>query len=170
MTLVTLILLGSLLLGGCTQTGSTVPEITLDQAQEKTAAVVDGFISAIDPATVARIDDVRDESSGCRGSDVDPQGLVRQWVTTRYVTFVDGTDALTLLDRLVADVETDGWTLATSSDVNDGAGQRVNLSAPEEDRAGYGVQMSTGAYEGRPTVLTISGSSPCFDVDLDDLP
>jgi len=153
--------------------------MTLNDAQQTTAAHMDALIARIDPALIERIDKVRSASSGCRGNDVDPEQRVRQWENRQYVWFVASVSplgGLDVLDELVTAQVADGWTLAR--DRPDGDGRRVQLFAPDSDAdageddndAGYGVNIVGGGEVGGLTSLNISAASPCFEVAAGERP
>lgn len=143
--------------------------MTLNDAQQTTAAHIDALIARIDPALIERIDKVTNESSGCRGEDVDPEQRVRQWANRQYVWFVEGVSplgGLDVLDELVTQQIADGWTL--TRDQPEGEARRVQLFSPDsgedDTEAGYGVNIGGGGEVGGLTSLNISAVSPCFEV------
>ncbi|POH64603.1 MULTISPECIES: hypothetical protein [Cryobacterium] len=161
-----LALLALAAVAGCSQPSGARTDLTLNDAQQTTAAHVEDLIARIDPASIERIDNVTSESSGCRGIDVDPEQRVRMWETRRYVWFVEGVSplgGLDVLDELVTAQVADGWTLA--GDRPDGDGRRVQLLAPDQDdnEVGYGVNIVGGGEVGGLTSLNISAESPCFE-------
>ena len=143
--------------------------MTLNDAQQTTAAHMDALIARIDPALIERIDKVRSDSSGCRGDDVDPEQRVQQWENRQYVWFVASVSplgGLDVLDELVTQQVADGWTL--TRDQPEGEARRVQLFSPdsgeEDSEPGYGVNIGGGGEVGGLTSLNISAVSPCFEV------
>ena len=143
--------------------------MTLNDAQQTTAAHMDALIARIDPALIERIDKVRSDSSGCRGDDVDPEQRVQQWENRQYVWFVASVSplgGLDVLDELVTQQVADGWTL--TRDQPEGEARRVQLfstdSGEDDTEAGYGVNIGGGGEVGGLTSLNISVVSPCLEV------
>jgi len=143
--------------------------MTLNDAQQTTAAHMDALIARIDPALIERIDKVRSDSSGCRGDDVDPEQRVQQWENRQYVWFVASVrplGGLDVLDELVTQQVADGWTL--TRDQPEGEARRVQLFSPDsgedDTEAGYGVNIGGGGEVGGLTSLNISVVSPCLEV------
>ncbi|POH71205.1 hypothetical protein C3B59_00945 [Cryobacterium zongtaii] len=131
---------------------------------------MDAFIASIDPGVIDRIDDVTDDSFGCRGLDIDPDQLVRQWENRRYVVFradVSPLEGLALLDDLVTEQVADGWTLARDNAADGDGGRRVQLVATNagggDDEVGFGLSVSGGGEVAGQTSLNISATSPCFE-------
>ena len=164
---------------GCAEGTGARTDMTFDDAQQTTAVHMEELIARIDPVLIERIDEVRSESSGCSGLDVDPEQRVRYWETRRYIWFVASVSplgGLDVLDELVTAQVADGWTLAR--DRPDGDGRRVQLFAPdlgadagEDDTdAGYGVNIVGGGEVGGLTSLNISAASPCFEVAAGEEP
>jgi hypothetical protein len=166
---VTLVLMTALAVTGCQKTGVRT-DMTLDVAEKTTAAQIDALIARIDPALIDRIDAVTDDSFGCRGLDIDPDQLVRQWENRRYVVFVvdvSPLEGLALLDDLVTEQVADGWTLARDNTADGDGGRRVQLVATNavggDDEVGYGLSVSGGGEVAGQTSLNISATSPCFE-------
>jgi hypothetical protein len=165
------LLVGALVLSGCSQGTESRTDMTLNDAQRTTVEHMEALIARIDPALIGRIDKATDDSSGCRGNDVDPEQRVRQWQNRRSVWFVDSVrplDGLTVLDKLVAGQVDDGWTLARDGFEEDGTVRRVQLASPELDGnaagTGFRVSIAGGSEVGGLTSLNISAVSPCFEV------
>jgi hypothetical protein len=164
-----LTLLVCAVLTGCSQGTGSRTDMTLTDAQQTTAEHMDALAARIDPAMIERIDKVTDDSSGCRGNDVDPEQRVRYWENRQYVWFVEGVsplDGLDALDDLVTQHASDGWSVAR--DQPEGEARRVQLFAPDSGEdvtgAGYGLNIGGGGEVGGLTSLNISAVSPCFEV------
>ena len=145
--------------------------MTLDNAEKTTTAQVEALIARIDPALVDRIDEVTNDSRGCRGVDVDPDQRVRQWENRRNVWLVESVSApagLDVLDELVTAQVADGWTVTRDRPSESGDGRRVQLTASETvgagDEAGYGLSISAASDDAGPTVINVNAGSPCFEV------
>lgn len=158
------------MLAGC-QSAGVEADITLDDAEMTTTSQVDAMIARIDPALIERIDKVTNESSGCRGEDVDPEQRVRQWENRRFVVFVESVQpagGLEILDELVTAQVGDGWYLSRDRPERDGTVRRVQLFSPvvagNESDGIYGINIAGGGDAAGPISLNISGVSPCFEV------
>lgn len=142
--------------------------MTLAEAERTTAGYVDGVIASIDPASIERVDDVRDKSHGCHGSDIDPEGKVRQWENLRYVWFIEGVNKLEVLDSLVAAAVDDGWEVVDDSDGSADGGRRVQLLRGSTDREAYGLRFSAGAVSDGQNAVDVASDSPCFEASVDE--
>lgn len=155
---------GALVLSGCNQGGSAVTGLTLKTTEHATTRFVDEAIASIDPASIDHIDVLTNESSNCRGTDVDPDGRVRQWENLRDVWLKKGVNKLDLLDQLVTAHVHAGWRISYDEMAEAEGGRRVQLLAAGKGHT-YGLSLVTGAELDGQNEIGIGSASPCFEVD-----
>ena len=162
-----LALLACAALAGCSQGTGARTDLTLNGTRTTTVDQMETLIARIDPASIERIDDVTNDSFGCRDHEVDPDQRVRQWEIVQVVWLIDGVGKLDVFEEMLSSRIDEGWTVVSDIAI-DGDGRRVRLHDPipgtSEERPGYVLTLGVGPGDNGQTAITISTDSPCFEV------
>jgi hypothetical protein len=164
---VSLLLVAMLALTGCSQGTGARTDVTLDGAKTTITDQMETLIGRIDPASIERIDDVTNDSFGCRDHGDDPDQRVRQWEIVQVVWLIEGVGKLDVFEEMLSSRIDEGWTVASDVAV-DGDGRRVRLHDPvpgsSEERPGYLLTLGVGPEDNGQRAITVSTDSPCFEV------
>jgi len=137
---------------GCT---SGAPRVSPAELERTANGIADEAIALLDGADEVEV--VTDDSRQCSGTDVDPDGSIRQWYVARDVRLPADADASETVAGLLDELEAVGWERGEPSAVGRN-GIRHRLTDPE--RAGFALAL-TEPVGIAPVVVLVRVTSPC---------
>lgn len=104
----------ALLLGGCSAapSGATsidLSELTLVQTKSPVQLLRNDALDRVEERFVSETRYTQDSSVSCFTDDDNPDGLVRQWISSGEVELAEGADRDYVTERLVQSFTGDGW-------------------------------------------------------------
>lgn len=152
----------ALLLSSCSQGQSSAGTETLAETKSPVQLLRNAAAQRVDELVVAEVRLGEDGSIACFGESENPDGLVRQWISTVDLALVDGADLTAISSKLIDSFVADGWE---RSDPSSGELFSLTILSAEDSVAQVQIEASAQSEGG---LLKITSTGPCVTTDGPD--
>lgn len=143
------------LLSSCSPTQPSVAADTLAETKSPVQLLRNAAAQRVDELVVADVRPGADDSVACFDEFENPDGIVRQWISSVELTLVEGSDLTAISNQLIESFVVDGWE---RRDPSSGESFALTILSTEDSVAQVQIEASAES-EGR--LLRITSTGPC---------